>query len=498
MTWGFYGRRTELAAIKRILDRRRFFFCAISGRRRVGKTSLIQEALKRHAGPIPGFYMQTPDGDKQGVIQVFNEALEDMAVEAPLTTPTKSYPSLAERLGELWQNGTVTIIDEFQYFHRKALAEFTSHLQRRVDEARRDNPRGGLFTLGSIHTEMTAILDDKNSPLFNRVTDTVTVGHWDTETLFEMFHAHGIEDAMQQLFLWTLFEGVPKFYRDCYDQGILIPSADHRKNTLQRMFFEGSSPLRDEADNWFLRELRGRYDSVLGLLARTGPVGHGDLLAEFKKEGGDEGKQLGGYLKTLIDKYQIVEKQDPILAPDKSRRGRYIIADNFLNSWLSGIKRHVQASKLRPMTECVEKSSIALQTIEGFAFEKLVRQTLMELSRKGLGDFMLSDIVKGYWDKADGGPVEIDIIAISEENRTIRFGSCKRNSEKHGAAEREKFKNHVARFLKQNASRIYAGWKTEFALYAPAFSADHRRLLQREGYICHDMAYFDTCFLQNI
>ena len=45
--WGFYGRRTELAEIDKILARGRFFFCAISGRRRIGKTSLIQEAIRQ-------------------------------------------------------------------------------------------------------------------------------------------------------------------------------------------------------------------------------------------------------------------------------------------------------------------------------------------------------------------------------------------------------------------------------------------------------------------
>lgn len=43
--WSFYGRRSELAQLRAILDRRRWFFLQISGRRRIGKTTLIQEAL---------------------------------------------------------------------------------------------------------------------------------------------------------------------------------------------------------------------------------------------------------------------------------------------------------------------------------------------------------------------------------------------------------------------------------------------------------------------
>jgi AAA+ ATPase superfamily predicted ATPase len=73
--WGFYGRAAEIAAIKGILARGRWFFCRISGRRRIGKTTLIQKALgetgRRH------FYFQVPDSDEYGVVQAFRDAIED-------------------------------------------------------------------------------------------------------------------------------------------------------------------------------------------------------------------------------------------------------------------------------------------------------------------------------------------------------------------------------------------------------------------------------------
>jgi len=61
-------------------------------------------------------------------------------------------------------------------------------------------------------------------------------------------------------FLWTLFEGVPKLYRDCYEQGVLNQD---RQTLLRRIFFDNSPPLRTEAENWFLKEVRGQYVGVL-------------------------------------------------------------------------------------------------------------------------------------------------------------------------------------------------------------------------------------------
>ena len=73
--WSFYGRRSELAQLRAILDPGRWFFLQISGRRRIGKTTLIQEALsaKERARTI---YLQIPDSDPVGVVAACNGYLE--------------------------------------------------------------------------------------------------------------------------------------------------------------------------------------------------------------------------------------------------------------------------------------------------------------------------------------------------------------------------------------------------------------------------------------
>ncbi|HER26363.1 MAG TPA: ATP-binding protein, partial [Rhodospirillales bacterium] len=220
--WAFYGRNQELAEVERILSTGRWFFCAISGRRRIGKTTLIQMAT-RSVPEGKFFYVQIPDSDERGIVQTFREALEDFEETWGVGHADgliRSFSDVARIIAVLNFRGVIVVIDEFQYFHRKTLSPFTSFLQAEVDKLR-DLGRGGLIVLGSIHTEMIAILDDRTSPLFNRVTHRITVGHWDFETLFEMFATHGINDPKQWLFLWSLFEGVPKFYRDCFDQGVL-------------------------------------------------------------------------------------------------------------------------------------------------------------------------------------------------------------------------------------------------------------------------------------
>ena len=160
---GIYGRRSELAEIERLLARETFFFCSISGRRRIGKTSLIQERRKHQRLQL-ALYVQIPDSDERGVTQVFEDAVEDtFKNQAFARRACRTFSDISFLLQIMWRDNFITAIDEFQYFHRHALSGFLSHLQRVVDSTRaRKNSSGGLFTLGSIHTEMTAVLEDNN------------------------------------------------------------------------------------------------------------------------------------------------------------------------------------------------------------------------------------------------------------------------------------------------------------------------------------------------
>lgn len=470
VSWSFYGRRSELQQMQRILERRRWFFLQISGRRRIGKTALIQEAL-RGAGIAKTLYVQIPDSDPAGVVAACNGYLETFGINARVT----SLGELAQLIGRLAAEGYVVALDEFQYFHRKQLADFCSLLQAEVDRlaARAASVPGGLIVLGSLHAEMTALLEDRDAPLFNRATDTLELGHLDIGSVLEILRVHADDDPARLLFLWNLFEGVPKFYRDAYEQGVL---GSERKNLLRSLFFSSSSPLRNEADNWFLRELRGRYDMVLQFLAKHPGCTNADIEAAMADlSGPGEVRQVGGYLKILSERYRMIERRLPIFSPPRARSGRYYIRDNFLRAWLSALQRPVSAVAFRPVDALIDQADERLADVEGHALEDLAGQLYEERSRLGLGDFPLSERIRGYWDRAD---VEIDLVAVNEDERRLRFGSCKRNPERLPGAVAA-LKRSAARFLDAHAR--FADWRTEFVAVAPDIDGTVRAQLQALG-----------------
>ncbi len=480
-SWHFYGRSPELERLTSILQRRRWFFAKITGRRRIGKTSLVQEALKR-SGRERVLYIQIPDSDPAGVLATARDFFDLFAV--PGSRPT-DLRGLAHDISRLVRDGWVVALDEFQYFHRKMLYEFTSHLQLEVDRLAADaaSVPGGLLVLGSIHTEMAALLEDRSAPLFNRITDELDVTHLDVASILEILRAHGTADMETLLFLWNLFEGVPKFYRDCFEQGVL---GAPRRELLETMFFSSSSPLRNEADNWFLRELRGRYELVLKFVATHPGCTNGDIDAHTRSVDPSSEKQIGGYIKVLRERFRMIDRLQPIFAKPTSRNGRFYITDNFLRSWLAALQTATAAVHFRPVVKLVAEADQRLMEAEGHGLERLVAALYAERSRKGLAGFSLTHRVKGFWDKADrtGKQIEIDLVALDEASQTIRLGTCKRQGDKL-VSDLARFEQHVTGFL--TLVPRFSSWTIERVAIAPTLTPRQRSAIEAFGYLAQDL-----------
>jgi AAA+ ATPase superfamily predicted ATPase len=496
-TWSFYGRDAELLALKTLVATPRWFFCRIQGRRRIGKTALLTEL----AGSDPSLaarllYMQVPDSDERDVVNTFARTLAEADQKRPveLAESVVDFPSMAAALGQLCRAGFIVVLDEFQYFNRAALSAFNSFLQAQVDVLR-DTEKGGLFVLGSIQAEMEALLDDKGVPLYGRLTNQRSLHHWDFEDLQDVFKAHDVLDPYQWLTLWTFFEGVPKFYRDAYEQDLFKqPSQTFASELLRQMFIETSSTLAEEADTWFLREIRGRGVSVLNFLAGHPGCTNGDLTSALTKDG--DATALGNYISRLVNNYQLVDKRLPVFSESNSRSARYYITDNFLQAWLAVAKPAKEAARLRPTERAVEIALPRLQRLEGYSFEKLIKQLHVECSQKGVGDFALSEINMGYWNRArnTSRAVEIDLVALDNDNKRVRFGSCKRSADAHDNRALADFDRHIEAFSATKEGRSLKDWAVEKVCFSPIFTSERRDELHARGFESRDLRDYASLF----
>ena len=303
-----------------------------------------------------------------------------------------------------------------------------------------------------------------------------------------VFRDQGIEGPQQWLTLWTFFEGVPKFYHDAFETDLFsVHAADFSRELLTRMFLRGSSPLSEEADTWFLRELHGRAVSILHYLADHAGCSNGDLVAALNDP--NDKTPMGTYIGRLVKEYRMVDKLQAVFSDGISRNARYYLADNFLQAWLAVAKPAREAARLRPMAKALDSALQRLQSLEGFAFEKLMRSLHVEMSRKGLGDFELSEMKLGYWNRPRDATrsIELDLVALDEPNKRIRFGSCKRSAGAHDNDALEKFDRHVAGFLAAREHKHLSTWNQEKILFSPEFTSQQRSTLVSRGYACRDL-----------
>lgn len=494
--WSFYGRAEPLAELRRVVESGRWFFCRIEGRRRIGKTSLLGE-MARQDGALADrlVYMQVPDSDERDVAYTFVQSLRSSEHEhaRALAGGVTNFATMAAAIGQLCTAGFIVVLDEFQYFTRSKLRPFNSFLQAEVDKLRGAQlKRGGLFVLGSLQSEMNALLNDKGAPLYGRITAQIRLEHWDFEDLLAVFASQGIRRPEQWLTLWTFFEGVPKFYHDAYEQSLFeVEPTALPAELLRRMFIRSSSPLSEEADTWFLRELRGKAVSILHFLADHAGCSHADIVAALQDE--DEANVLGTGIARLVERYRMVDKLQPVFSDSKSRNARYYVADNFLQAWLSVAKPAREAARLKPLDKAIAPALVRLETLEGHAFEKLVRCLHLEASRKGKDDFELSRLQLGYWNRPRDASkaIEIDLVALDESNRRVRFGCCKRSPSAHDLSV---FERHIEAFLQTQAHRHLADWEQERVLFSPVFSETQRAHYRDRGYASRDLVDYAELF----
>ena len=494
--WGFYGREEELGSLLEHMRRKGWFFGAIRGRRRIGKTALIQQALRTleedetSAGLT--LLVQLPDSNPGDFATVFRNAVREAELESHLDglDSIQNLPGVAAAVGSLCATGVVVVLDEFQICHHRPLGAFPSLLQAQVDRLQNRNPVGGLIVLGSVQTEMEALLEDRRAPLFGRATFDISLAPWGPRTIFDVCERHGAVDAARCLTLWTLFGGVPKYWRHFAEaEGLdAVPVWDQWARELcERLFLRSDAPLREEGESLLGRELRLNTLAILRTLAERRRCTHSELANALPEQ-----TTLGPYLKALTQDLRLVEKELPVFTGESAKGARYVVADPFLSAWLAVIQPVCQAARIVSVSEVTKRLLPRLRTLEGHAFERMVRTASEEASRAGADDFPMTDRLRGFWNRPRNNlePIEIDLVAWNENDRRVRFGSCKRNPREHDAKSLRDFRGHVDRFLNTRKGSRFQEWRRELALYSPRFPETQRRNLEADNWLCRDLTDF--------
>ena len=161
----FYDREKEMAALKKIeaLSAQHAQMTVMTGRRRIGKTTLIKESFT----DLPFVYFFV---GKKSETLLCGELAE--IVRETLGEDLGSFSDFSRLLGAIMgiarhRNFTL-VLDEFQNLSHARESIF-SDIQN-VWDAHKEDSRINLVVCGSIYSKMKKIFDDKEEPLYGRAT----------------------------------------------------------------------------------------------------------------------------------------------------------------------------------------------------------------------------------------------------------------------------------------------------------------------------------------
>ena len=402
----FYDRTKELEALRKIeqLSATSAQMTVMTGRRRIGKTTLIKTAFTK----IPFVYFFV--GKKSETLlcselaEIIRETLgEDLGDFSSFSRLLGAILSIAKR-----RNFTL-VFDEFQNIAYTRPSIF-SDIQD-VWDSNKGESHINLVICGSLYSKMKQIFEDKEEPLYGRATARFKIRPFDIATLKTILADHNPGYTAEDLLcLYMVTGGVAKYVEQLMTRGAVTKDGIIRDVFSLGSYFlgEGQEMLRDEFGKDY-----GNYFSILSALS-SGETSRGDVKSYT-------GLEAGGYLDRLEKDYDIVSRRRPYLAGENTKNVEYVIADNFLNFWFRFIYRYRSAVEVGNLEWLQQKVLADYESYSGPILERFFRQVYAETG--------LYNTVTNYWRKKDGKD-EIDLIAVNDTEKSIVIGEIKRNPDK--------------------------------------------------------------------
>lgn len=402
----FYDRTKELEALRKIeqLSATSAQMTVMTGRRRIGKTTLIKTAFTK----IPFVYFFV--GKKSETLlcaelaEIIRETLgEDLG-------DFSSFPRLLGAILSIAKRRNFTLVfDEFQNIAYTRPSIF-SDIQD-VWDSNKGESHINLVICGSLYSKMKQIFEDKEEPLYGRATARFKIRPFDIATLKTILADHNPGYTAEDLLcLYMVTGGVAKYVEQLMTRGAVTKDGIIRDVFSLGSYFlgEGQEMLRDEFGKDY-----GNYFSILSALS-SGETSRGDVKSYT-------GLEAGGYLDRLEKDYDIVSRRRPYLAGENTKNVEYVIADNFLNFWFRFIYRYRSAVEVGNLEWLQQKVLADYESYSGPILERFFRQVYAETG--------LYNTVTNYWRKKDGKD-EIDLIAVNDTEKSIVIGEIKRNPDK--------------------------------------------------------------------
>ena len=362
----FYNRKSELAELQRIRDLALNDYSrltVVTGRRRIGKTSLIIKAVEG----LPTVYLFVGRKNEATLCSEFIPVISQ-SLDVFVPDEIRTFRSLFRYLMELAERKPFNlVIDEFQEFYN--INESVYSDMQNIWDTYRKKSRMNLVVSGSVYSLMQRIFQHSKEPLFGRADNIIKLSAFDLPTLKEIIHDYRPRYENDDLLaLYSFTGGVPKYVELFCDNGAL--SVDEMINFMIRE----NSPFTDEGKNLLIEEFGKNYATYFSILSAVS--GGINTQPEIESPLGD--KSIAGQLKRLIEDYNIITRHRPILAKEGSQAVRYEIQDNFIRFWFNYFDRHRSLIEIKNFSGLQSIVKADYHTYSGRMLELYFKQKFAE------------------------------------------------------------------------------------------------------------------------
>lgn len=432
----FYCREEELRIMNQRYEKDRFECIVIYGRRRVGKTALINEFCKDK----PTVYFSALNASSQENLEALSKAIYTYKSLEGNNAPV--YQSFADALEELTvlvkDKRLVFVIDEYPYL-AKAEKSISSRLQHMIDHFWQD---GKLYVIlcGSSMSFMEYQVLGYESPLYGRRTAQFKI---QALTYQEMTVFHPELDVRDQALLYGVTGGIPHYINKLDVEG------DMDEAILDNLLHT-SSYLFEEPENLLKQELRepAIYNSIISAIA-----GGASRSNEISTKVGLESGVCSKYLRVLL-KLEILRKETPV-TEKPGKKTIYTIEDNLFRFWYRFVPKNmsvISAGRIRSVYEQAVKRFYP--DYMGLVFEKMCREYLLRYAENL--PILISEV--GQWwgtDAKTRKEVQIDLVGLPVEGNEYIIGSCKYKDEKIDIDELELLRKYADVFKEGGKFHYY-------------------------------------------
>ena len=375
----------------------------IYGRRRVGKTQLIEEFIRDKrtiffTGVNKEFY-------KDQIVRL-SRAIFDNSETAPIFDSFEKAMEMVYQIAQ--KEKLVFVIDEFPYL-ATANESIVSLLQQFIDlKFLKTNMM--LILAGSSLSFMENQVLSTQSPLYGRRTGQIKLLPVDFQTSCKFVPKLS---KLDQALVYGVTGGIPK-YLSLIDDSLSIDE------NVTTQFFDRNEYLFEEPGNLLKQEYSDPsiYQAIITAIAAGG-----SQMKDIKGKTGLESSTISTYMKSLLDT-GIVKKEVPVMDKPDSRKTLYRIDDGMFRFWYRFVYPNVSLVALDKGDLVYSSIKKHIPDFMGEAFEKLCIEYMWSIYSDL--PFSFQNIGRWWGNNPDlKTQIEIDLLAYSEDMEQAILGECK-------------------------------------------------------------------------